>query len=61
MKNAIFEVFAISDNGEEVLIGDRSRAGTYTGWVYKTDIEGFKTGGYTGDWSGPYGKMAFLH
>ena len=61
MKNKVFEVFAISNDGEEVLIGDRNQANIYTGWVYKTDIEGFKTGGYTGDWAGPYGKMAFLH
>ena len=29
-------------------------------WVKKTDLEGFKTGGYTGDW-GPEGKLALLH
>jgi len=43
--------------GEEVLIG---RDGTATGWVKKTDLEGFDTGGYTGSW-GPYGKLAMLH
>ena len=31
------------------------------GWVRKTDIQGYKTGGYTGDWSGQNGKLAFLH
>lgn len=31
-----------------------------SGWVKKTDIEGFDTGGYTGAW-GSYGKMAMLH
>ena len=42
--------------GEEVLIG---RNGTATGWVRKTDLVGFNTGGYTGEW-GPYGKLAIL-
>lgn len=31
------------------------------GWVRKTDIQGYKTGGYTGDWSGQNGRLAFLH
>lgn len=41
---------------DEVKIG---RNGVTTGWVKKTDIVGFNTGGYTGEW-GPYGKLAFL-
>lgn len=44
-------------NGEKVLIG---KGGTATGWVYKSDLEGFDTGGYTGEW-GSYGKLAMLH
>lgn len=31
-----------------------------TGWVKKTDLVGFATGGYTGEW-GPEGKLAMLH
>jgi len=42
---------------DEVLIG---KGGVATGWVKKTDLVGFATGGYTGEW-GPYGKMAMLH
>lgn len=53
-----FEVFQL--RGNEVLIGDRNRSGVYTGWVRKTDLEGFDTGGYTGTW-GPEGKLALLH
>jgi hypothetical protein len=30
------------------------------GWIKKTDIVGYDTGGYTGAW-GPYGKLAMLH
>ena len=37
-----------------------TRAGEYLGWVKKTDIQGYDTGGYTGEW-GKEGKMAFLH
>lgn len=50
-----FTVMGIS--GNEVLIG---RNGGYTGWVNKSDLEGFRTGGYTGEW-GPDGKLALLH
>ena len=31
------------------------------GWIRKSDIVGYDTGGYTGDWGGAYGKLAFLH
>ena len=34
-------------------------AGNY-GWVKKSDLVGFDSGGYTGEW-GSYGKMAMLH
>lgn len=44
-------------NGDNVLIG---WGGTATGWVHKSVLEGFDTGGYTGAW-GSYGKMAMLH
>ena len=51
---------ALRVNGDEVLIGYGDYAGGWTGWVRKTDLEGFDTGGYTGSW-GSYGKMAMLH
>ena len=31
------------------------------GWVRKTDIVGYATGGYTGDWNSTNGKLALLH
>jgi hypothetical protein len=43
--------------GNEVLIG---LGNGYTGWVKKSDLEGFASGGYTGQW-GPEGKLAMLH
>lgn len=46
----------ISIDGEEVCIGRNNQV---TGWVKKTDLVGFKTGGYTGSW-GPYGKLGIL-
>lgn len=45
-------------SGNEVLIG---RGGVATGWVNKTDLVGFATGGYTGDWADKQGKLAVLH
>ena len=41
----------------------KSANGTYgdLGWVKLEDIEGYDTGGYTGDWVGNYGKLALLH
>ena len=31
------------------------------GWVRKTDIVGYDTGGYTGDWNSNNGRLAMLH
>lgn len=42
---------------DKVLIGIN---GDYTGWVRTTDLKRFNTGGYTGDWSGPSGKLGIL-
>ena len=39
---------------------DAVRIKELNSWVKKTDLEGFKTGGYTGDW-GPEGRLALLH
>lgn len=50
-----FEVMAQDE--DEVLIGVN---GGYTGWVWKKDLEGFDTGGYTGEW-GQEGRLAVLH
>ena len=40
--------------------GPNYTASGITGWVYKKDLVGFASGGYTGDW-GPEGKLAMLH
>jgi hypothetical protein len=49
-------------NGDWVHLGTSSKysASTGVGWVKKSDISGYDTGGYTGQW-GPEGKLAFLH
>ena len=31
------------------------------GWIRKTDIVGYDTGGYTGDWNSNNGRLAMLH
>lgn len=38
----------------------KAPSGKGMGWIKKTDIVGYDTGGYTGEW-GSYGKMAMLH
>ena len=52
-----YTVLRWDTNKEHILISNG--AGSY-GWVNKTDLVGFDTGGYTGEW-GPYGKMAMVH
>ena len=51
-------------SGDMVLIGDPDgpnyTATGITGWVKKSDLVGFATGGYTGEW-GPEGRLAVLH
>lgn len=58
-----FSVKAIK--GNEVRIGDphgpNYTANGITGWVYKTDLEGFRSGGYTGEWNNNDGRLAMLH
>ena len=63
VKGNKFKVMSV--NGDTVLIGDPcgpnySDTGI-TGYVKKSDLEGFDTGGYTGNWGGSYGKLALLH
>jgi len=50
-----YTVYEIS--GDQVRIG---KGGKTTGWIDKSDIVGFNTGGYTGAW-GRMGKLAMLH
>ena len=59
-KGATFEILAIE--GDRVLLGNPSYnpEGGVTGWIKKTDLAGFGSGGYTGEW-GPSGKLAMLH
>jgi hypothetical protein len=53
-------------NGQQVPMLYASGGG-WSGYVTKADRNkvrtafGFDTGGYTGDWSGSHGKLAFLH
>jgi hypothetical protein len=65
------------DSEEDLTIGSKTNVGGPTmypvdgrgwhGYIHKRDrdkireVLGFATGGYTGDWNGPYGKLAFLH
>lgn len=55
-----------ADNDPSIKMVYASGAGWH-GYVTASDRRaikqayGFATGGYTGDWDGPYGKLAFLH
>jgi hypothetical protein len=53
--NGEYKVLAYTD--DEVQISNSAGS---TGWVRKSDLIGFDTGGYTGSW-GAYGKLAMLH
>jgi hypothetical protein len=55
LANGKYKVLAYTDNEVQI-----SNSAGSTGWVKKTDLDGFDTGGYTGTW-GYYGKLAMLH
>ncbi len=56
-----------SGSKQEYAVGQSTNINSTWGWVKLTDIVGFKSGGYTGDWSkaggldGEGGRMALLH
>ena len=57
--------YVASVDGDKILLkdphGPNYTASGITGWIWKKDLEGFKTGGYTGNWNGENGKVAMLH
>lgn len=50
-----------SSNSYPYAVGTTTSVGSALGWVKKTDLVGYDTGGYTGDWIGNDGKLALLH
>lgn len=53
----------INDKYGEYSYHIKSADGTYKdlGWVKKSQLSGYDTGGYTGEWNGGSGKLALLH
>ena len=58
----IDQILSNPNNGQVYYIHIKGADGVYTdlGWVKKSAIEGYDTGGYTGSW-GAEGKLAMLH
>jgi hypothetical protein len=63
VSNRVAKGMAEGFTEEEVRLGQQLINKVYGGMTLAAakSALGFDTGGYTGDWSGSYGKMAFLH
>ena len=63
VKGNNFTVGSIS--GNKVLLTDPSGPNNWdkgiTGWIKKSDLVGFRSGGYTGNWNNTDGRLAMLH
>ena len=55
----VYDVLEV--DGEWVRVRHHSLSSGTSGWFKKSDLTAFDSGGYTGDWGGPYGKLAMLH
>lgn len=51
----------LKENGDWIQVRHHKLSSGITGWFKKSDVTAMNTGGYTGDWAGSYGKLAFLH
>lgn len=51
----------LKEDGDWIQVRHHKLSTGITGWFKKSDVTAMNTGGYTGDWSGSYGKLAFLH
>jgi hypothetical protein len=51
----------LKEQGEWIQVRHHKLSSGITGWFKKSDVVAMNTGGYTGDWAGSYGKLAFLH
>ena len=51
----------LKDQGDWIQVRHHKLSSGITGWFKKSDVTAMNTGGYTGDWAGSYGKLAFLH
>lgn len=51
----------LKEEGDWIQVRYHKLSNGITGWFKKSDVTAMNTGGYTGDWAGSYGKLAFLH
>ena len=51
----------LEEQGDWIKVRHHSLSSGVTGWFRKGSVAAMNTGGYTGDWAGSYGKLAFLH
>ena len=51
----------LKEQGDWIQVRHHKLSSGITGWFKKNEVAALNTGGYTGDWSGSYGKLAFLH
>lgn len=51
----------LKESGDWIQVRHHKLSSGITGWFKKSDVTAMNTGGYTGDWAGSYGKLAFLH
>ena len=59
--NRTLYIVNTSSNSYPYALGTSKSIGSALGWVKKSDLVGYDTGGYTGDWYGNEGKIALLH
>lgn len=51
----------LKQDGNWIQVRHHSLKKGVSGWFRKGDVSAYDTGGYTGNWSGRNGKLAFLH
>lgn len=59
--NKTLYIVNTSSNSYPYALGTSKSISSALGWVKKSDLVGYDTGGYTGSWLGNEGKLALLH
>lgn len=59
--NRTLYIVNTSSNAYPYAVGTSTNISSALGWLKKEDIQGYDTGGYTGDWNSKEGRLALLH
>lgn len=59
--NKTLYIVNTSSNSYPYALGSSSSVSSALGWVKKSDLVGYDTGGYTGNWHSKEGRLALLH